>query len=91
MPLSPEIYEKALTLYPLPIAESLVSLEAADNRHEERDRVVEVFRAVLRTLGAMALAARIQYGPGPDGEAEQVRKLVLMMGRKKGLTEGQWH
>ncbi len=91
MPLSPEIYEKALTLYPLPIAESLVSLEAADNRHEERDRVVEVFRAVLRTLGAMALAARIQYGPGPDGEAEQVRNLVLMMGRKKGLTEGQWN
>lgn len=74
---------------PLPIADALSDLASADSLHERRDRVVECFRAALRYLGAVVLAVRAQYGPGPGAEPDQVRELVRGL-RRRGLTDGQW-
>ena len=62
MSISDHIYDHACTDYPLPIAETVVSLAAADNEHEERDRIVECFRAIIRTLSVLALAAVVGRG-----------------------------
>ncbi len=86
-----ELVERTLTRHPLPIADAVAGLEAADSLYERRDRVVEVFRAVVRTMAGLTLAARVQYGPGPRpgataaGAAETLRRM-----RQRGLTDGQW-
>ncbi|MEC7983551.1 MAG: hypothetical protein VX278_00220, partial [Myxococcota bacterium] len=92
MSISDHIYDHACTDYPLPIAETVVSLAAADNEHEERDRIVECFRAIIRTLSVLALAAVVGRGSDADIEKnEQLQNLIAQMGRgKKGLTDGQW-
>ena len=81
--------ERVLAAHPLPVADALAALLAADSAFEERDRVVEVFRASLRLLAAVALAARLQLGPGPAGESPQVPELLRTL-RSRGLTDGQW-
>jgi WD40 repeat protein len=81
------LMDRVLTRYPLPVADAVLALASADNAHEERDRVIEVFRAVLRYLAALALAARGQLGP--DGEGEEARELLGALGRR-GLSDGQW-
>ena len=80
---------RVLTHHPVPIADAVAALVAAEGPFEQRDRVVEVFRAALRTLGALALSARVQFGPGPSGEAAQVPELLRAL-RNRGLTDGQW-
>ena len=42
-----ELVERVLAQHPVPVADAVAALESADNLHETRDRVVEVFRAVL--------------------------------------------
>src|SRR5207237_274242 len=64
-------------------------LVAADSAFEQRDRVVEVFRAALRTLAVLALAARVQFGKGPGTESSQIPELIRSL-RSRGLTDGQW-
>jgi WD40 repeat protein len=64
-------------------------LLGAESRFEERDRVVEVFRAQLRLLASFVLAARVQFGPGPGASPPQVPELLRQL-RGRGLTDGQW-
>jgi WD40 repeat protein len=87
--LSPDLAARVLSTHPLPIADAAAALIAADDLFEQRDRVVEVFRAVLRYLAALVLAARLQYGPGPGSESAQVPELLRAL-RSRGLTDGQW-
>ncbi len=87
--LSPELIERALARYPVPIADAVAGLESADSLHEQRDRVVEVFRAVVRSLAGIVLAVRVQYGPGPGQVSAEVEKLLRGL-RSRGLTDGQW-
>ena len=74
---------------PLPIADAIADLVAADSLHERRDRVVECFRATIRYLAAITLATRVQYGPGPVNESAELEQLVRGL-RRRGLTDGQW-
>lgn len=84
-----DVAERVLATHPLPIADAFGALVAADSPFEQRDRVVEVFRATLRTLSAVTLAARVQYGPGPGSEPAQIAELIRSL-RGRGLTDGQW-
>lgn len=76
-------------MHPLPIADAVAALAAADSLHERRDRVVECFRAVIRYTGAVVLSARAQFGPGPGDESIQLQDLLRGL-RRRGLTDGQW-
>ena len=84
-----DVTERLLASCPLPIADAFGALVAAESAFEQRDRVVEVFRAALRTLAAFTLAARLQYGPGPGAESPQIPELIRSL-RSRGLTDGQW-
>ena len=84
-----DVAERALSSQPLPIADATGALVAADSAFEQRDRVVEVFRAALRTLSAFVLAARVQFGKGPGAESSQIPELIRSL-RSRGLTDGQW-
>lgn len=81
--------ERALTSHPLPIADAAAALLAAEGLHERRDRIVECFRAHLRLVAAVALAVRLQRGPGPGGDDAEVRELLQGL-RRRSLTDGQW-
>lgn len=87
--LPPDLAERVLSSHPLPIADAAGALVAADSAFEQRDRVVEVFRAALRTLSALVLAARVQFGKGPGAEPPQIPELIRSL-RSRGLTDGQW-
>lgn len=88
-----EVAERVLAQHPSPIADAVAALLAADGPYEQRDRVVEAFRAWLRTVAALVLAARVQFGPGPGAGAEsaqaQLGELLRAL-RSRGLTDGQW-
>jgi WD40 repeat protein/energy-coupling factor transporter ATP-binding protein EcfA2 len=84
-----DLAERVLASQPLPIADATGALVAADSAFEQRDRVVEVFRAALRTLSALVLAARVQFGKGPGTESAQIPELIRSL-RSRGLTDGQW-
>jgi len=88
--LPPKLVDRALAGYPLPIADAVSSLEAAASPHEERDRIIEVFRASIRFLGAIVLAARLQHGPGPGKESKDLPNLERSLSQR-GLTDGQWY
>lgn len=81
--------ERTGDVRPLPVADALAALEAADNPHQRRDRIVECFRTVVRYHAALALAARLQFGPGPDGDAPELHDLLRAL-RRRHLTDGQW-
>lgn len=86
------LIDRVMARYPTPIADAAAALLASSSVHEKRDRVVECFRAVMRVSGALALAARVQYGPGPGRDAiddSEVLSLLKAL-RKRGLTDGQW-
>jgi len=85
----PDLAERVLSSQPLPIADATAALVAADSAFEQRDRVVEVFRAILRTLSALTLAARVQFGKGTGAESAQIPELIRSL-RSRGLTDGQW-
>ncbi|MCC6525309.1 MAG: hypothetical protein IT373_21830 [Polyangiaceae bacterium] len=84
-----DVVARGATGYPLPVADALCALAAADSLHERRDRVVECFRAALRHTAALALAARVQRGRGPAEEGREVRDMMRGL-RSRGLTDGQW-
>ncbi|MBK8253144.1 MAG: WD40 repeat domain-containing protein [Polyangiaceae bacterium] len=84
-----DLAERVLSSHPLPIADATSALVSADSAFEQRDRVVEVFRAALRTVSALVLAARIQFGKGPGTESAQIPELIRSL-RSRGLTDGQW-
>lgn len=87
--LSQDLADRVLASHPLPIADATAALVAADSPFEQRDRVVEVFRAITRYLAALVLAARVQFGPGPAGDSLEVKGLYRAL-RSRGLTDGQW-
>lgn len=84
-----DFVDEVLSTYPLPIADSVVALEASDSHHQRRDRVVEVFRTTLRYLSAIALSSRIQFGSGAGDDDPHVVHLLRTL-RQRGLTDGQW-
>lgn len=84
-----DVLERALSRQPLPVANALVELEAALSIHEQRDRMVEVFRALLRVLGGLALAGRVHVGPGPRSAERTVDERLLKL-RRQALTDGEW-
>ncbi len=84
-----DLVDRVVARHPLPVADAVEALAAAEGPHEARDRVVEVFRACIRLLSAVALSARLQYGPGPSGESQQVPGLLKSL-QRRGLTDGQW-
>lgn len=81
--------ERVLASHPAPVADALFALLGAESPFEVRDRIVEVFRAELRLIAALTLAARLQYGPGPRGAPADVADLLRAL-RGRGLTDGQW-
>jgi hypothetical protein len=81
--------ENAVLVWPTPVADALLLLLDAESPFERRDRIVEVFRAQLRLLAALALAARLQFGAGPEPPSAQVGELLRQL-RGRGLTDGQW-
>jgi WD40 repeat protein len=87
--LNSALVDRALASSPTPLADSLLALVGAESRFEQRDRVVEVFRAQLRLIAALVLAARLQFGVGPEAESAQVPELLRQL-RGRGLTDGQW-
>jgi WD40 repeat protein len=87
--LESDLAERVLASHPLPVADAVAALLAAEGPFEARDRVVEVFRAELRMLGAIVLAARLQLGAGPGPDSAQVPELLRTL-RARGLTDGQW-
>lgn len=89
MSIPEDVTERILSSSPLPIADAFGALAAAESPFEQRDRVVEVFRAALRTVSALTLAARVQFGPGPGPEPAQLPELYRSL-RSRGLTDGQW-
>ncbi|MFO0586481.1 MAG: hypothetical protein U0441_03015 [Polyangiaceae bacterium] len=84
-----DLAERLLSTAPIPVADATAALVGADSAFEERDRVVEVFRAALRLLSAITLAARVQFGKGPGAESPQIADLIRSL-RSRGLTDGQW-
>jgi energy-coupling factor transporter ATP-binding protein EcfA2 len=84
-----DLISRVLASHPAPIADAVFALEAAENLHERRDRVVEVFRTILRLLSTMALAVRLQRGTGGGDDTAHVRELLCSL-RQRGLTDGQW-
>lgn len=80
------LIERVIARYPLPLADAVAALVAADSLHEERDRVVEVFRVALRWLALLALAARGHLG----GRELQASLEPLAALRRRGITDGQW-
>jgi WD40 repeat protein len=84
-----DLVERVLSSHPLPVADAVAWLESSSSLHERRDRVVEVFRAIVRFLAAVTLAARVQYGPGPGEDADTVGQLKRQLWQR-GLTDGQW-
>ncbi len=87
--LSDDLIAKVVSSHPVPIADAMAALAAADNPFEQRDRVVETFRACLRWLAGTALAARLQYGGGPGPQSPQLHEMLRSL-RSRGLTDGQW-
>ncbi len=83
-----ELVDRAVASHPLPVADAVGWLVSAETVHEQRDRVVEVFRAILRYVGALALAARLadREGLPPEGEARRLLEAL----RRRALTDGQW-
>ena len=84
-----ELFARARATYPLPVADAVAALDAADNPHQRRDRVVECFRTIIRYHAALALAARLQFGPGPTGDGADLQRLLRSL-RSRHLTDGQW-
>ena len=61
MPLKSDLVDEALMCCPLPIADTILMIDSAQNLHEERDRIVECFRAIIRTLSVLTLSTQIQF------------------------------
>ena len=80
---------RVIARHPVPIADATAALLAADSVYERRDRVVETFRATLRVLAGLALAARLQFGAGPGKQSGQLENTLRSL-RSRGLTDGQW-
>ena len=74
---------------PSPIADALYGLEGAGHPFEKRDRIVEVFRTLCRTIAGITLAVRVQYGSGPLPESQEILKLFSKL-HDQHLTDGQW-
>jgi WD40 repeat protein len=87
--LPPELVTSIRLGHPAPVAEAVFAMETADSLHEQRDRVVEVFRTALRLMSTIAVAARLQRGPGAAEDAPRVREIFQQL-RQRGLTDGQW-
>ncbi|MBW2528835.1 MAG: hypothetical protein JRI23_31960, partial [Deltaproteobacteria bacterium] len=87
--LSSELIARVGSAHPMPVADAVAGLAAAESLHERRDRVVEAFRAQLRCAAAVALGVRAQFGPGPADEPKQLVQALRGL-RSRGLTDGQW-
>lgn len=48
MPLKSDLVDEALMCCPLPIPDTILMIDSAHTLHEERDRIVECFRAIIR-------------------------------------------
>ncbi len=84
-----DLVEVVCARYPVPIADATRALLAADGLHEQRDRVVECFRATVRTVAAVALAARAAAGGRARGCARGLEPLLAAR-QGRPITDGQW-
>jgi WD40 repeat protein/serine/threonine protein kinase len=74
---------------PKPLADTVASLLASRNAYQFRDRVLLVFRVLLRYLGTLALANYGASSFSKEKDNEEVNNLVNTL-YKEGLSETKW-
>ncbi|MBI4854395.1 MAG: SUMF1/EgtB/PvdO family nonheme iron enzyme [Acidobacteria bacterium] len=82
------IKENLLANAPKPIAESLASLLASHNAYQFKDRVLLVFRVLIRYIGILALASYTSTANKQQNN-ELINKSVSTL-YKESLSEAQW-
>lgn len=80
--------ENLLTNTPKPIAESVASLLASHNVYQFKDRILLVFRTLVRYLGILALASYASIGDKLQNN-ELINKSISVL-YKETLNEAQW-
>ena len=81
--------EMALTLAPAPIAEGVALVEAARTPRQLAEALALLARAAVRFLGACALAARAQVGPGAGEDTPEAAALLARL-RRGALDDAGW-
>ncbi|MBI4852707.1 MAG: SUMF1/EgtB/PvdO family nonheme iron enzyme [Acidobacteria bacterium] len=90
LPLLDEILkENILTNAPKPLADTVASLLASRNAYQFRDRLLLVFRVLVRYLGILALASYVSSTHSQEQDNESTNKFINTL-RKEGLNESQW-
>ncbi len=82
------IKENLLANAPKPIAESIASLIASHNAYQFKDRVLLLFRALVRYIGILTLASYTSIADRPQNN-ELINQLISDL-YKETLSEAQW-
>ena len=80
--------ENILTNAPKPLADAVASLLIARNTYQFRDKVLLIFRVLVRYLGLLALASHARVGINLQNN-ELVTKAIINL-RQLGLSESEW-
>lgn len=78
-----------IALGPQPLAESVSALEASRTVGQALEAAAQVFRAVARYLGLIALACRTKVGAGALADSATTLELLAQL-RRRGLTDAEW-
>jgi WD40 repeat protein/serine/threonine protein kinase len=82
------VKENLLANAPKPIAESVASLLASYNANQFKDRVLLVFRVLIRYIGILSLASYTSIA-GKQRNNELINKFIISLYRES-LNEAQW-
>jgi formylglycine-generating enzyme required for sulfatase activity/WD40 repeat protein/serine/threonine protein kinase len=80
--------ENILTNAPKPLADTVVNLVAASNTYQFKDRILIVFRVLVRYIGILALASYAHITKNQSKEELINQKVATLY--QYGLTETQW-
>ncbi len=78
-----------IALGPQPLAEAVSALEASRTIGQALEAAAQVFRAVARYLGLVALACRTKVGAGAPSDSGATLELLARL-RRGGLTDAEW-